>query len=145
MILFSLLKSHTIISSPLSLFSFHKRFTHKNIKPPKLHIPPHTPTNPNLLSHPKAYSHNPNKVAVPNNPKNEASFKLDSYRSSIPRHTKSIAILVKIIFIQISWPFSIRLTLFKWIILLRGPFLSDFMVKQSSRSYSVQIAAPLVK
>ena len=46
MILFSLLKSHTIISSPLSLFSFHKRFTHKNIKPPKLHIPPHTPTNP---------------------------------------------------------------------------------------------------
>ena len=26
MILFSLLKSHTIISSPLSLFSFHKRF-----------------------------------------------------------------------------------------------------------------------
>ena len=79
MILFSLLKSHTIISSPLSLFSFHKRFTHKNIKPPKLHIPPHTPTNPNLLSHPKAYSHNPNKVAVPNNPKNEASFKLDSY------------------------------------------------------------------
>ena len=73
------------------------------------------------------------------------SFKWDSYRSSIPTHTKSIAILVKIAFIQISWPLLIRLTWFKWIILVRGPFLSDFMVKQSFRSYSVQITALLVK
>ena len=61
------------------------------------------------------------------------SLKWDSYHSSIPTHTKAISSLVKLTFIQISWPFSIRLSLFKvWI-----PLLTDGMVKQTFASFSV--------
>ena len=73
------------------------------------------------------------------------SFKLDSYHSSNPTHTKSISILVKVTFIQISWPFPIRLSLFKGRVWMIGPLLADGMVKQSFRRYSVQITALLVK
>ena len=73
-----------------------------------------------------------------------SSFKRDSYHSSIPTHTKSISILVKLTSIQISWPFLIGPSLLKWRVLAMGPILPDCMVQQTFRRYSVQITALLV-